>query len=88
MIGFDAKKNVHVRKTFRTEIPGLFPCPQSAAEIAVKADGDAFFSGFFETVEDKALAAEYNEKADRLNRETTEKADRIFAKIEEGLKCQ
>lgn len=40
------------------------------------------------SMKDKALAAEYNEKADRLNRETAEKADRIFAKIEEGLKCQ
>ena len=40
------------------------------------------------SMKDKVLAAEYNEKADRLNRETAEKADRIFAKIEEGLKCQ
>ena len=40
------------------------------------------------TMKDRTLAEEYNEKADRLNAYTSEKADEIFKKIEEALKCR
>ena len=40
------------------------------------------------TMKDRTLAEEYNEKADRLNAYTSKKADEIFKKIEEALKCR
>ena len=38
------------------------------------------------TMKDRALAEEYNEKAEKLNAFAADKADEIFKKIEEGLK--
>ncbi|MDD5944215.1 MAG: cyclodeaminase/cyclohydrolase family protein [Clostridia bacterium] len=40
------------------------------------------------TMKDRALAEEYNEKAEKLNAFAADKADEIFKKIEEGLKCR
>ena len=43
MVGFDTEEDVHIRKVFGAVVPGFFPGPEFAAEIAVEADGDAFF---------------------------------------------
>lgn len=61
-----------------------------AAQFVRTAVLSASMNVFINTksMKDRDLAKEYNEKADKLNKETAKKADEIFSKIEEGLKCQ
>lgn len=40
------------------------------------------------SMNDKDLALEYNNRAESLNREAAQRADKIFIRIEEALKCR
>ena len=40
------------------------------------------------SMKDKNLALEYNNRAEGLNRAASERADKIFNRIEEALKCR
>lgn len=40
------------------------------------------------TMKDRETAQKYNDYADRLNAETSQKADAVFEKIKEALKCR
>ena len=40
------------------------------------------------TMKDRETAEKFNSRADLMNRTAAKKADEIFARIEEGLKCQ
>ena len=43
MIRLNAEEHIYVWQAFGTKISCLFPCPELAAEVSVKADGDSFF---------------------------------------------
>lgn len=61
-----------------------------AAQFARTAVLGASMNVFINTksMKDIQLAARYNGRADELNSYTAEKADKIFKKIEEALKCR
>lgn len=61
-----------------------------AAQFARTAVLGASMNVFINTksMKNRALAEEYNNKADELNRLASEKADGIFKRIEEALKCR
>ena len=40
------------------------------------------------TMKDRETAEKFKSRADLMNRTAAKKADEIFARIEEGLKCQ
>src|SRR5699024_8367100 len=56
VVGLDAQQHVHVGQALGAEVPGLLPAPQAAAEVAVKADGQALGLGHLEHVHHQGAA--------------------------------
>ena len=56
VIGLDAQQHIHIGQALGAEIPGFLPGPEAAAEVAVKADGQALFLGHLEQVHDQGAA--------------------------------
>ena len=48
VVGLNAQQHIHVGQALGAEVPCLLPSPQGGAEVAVKADGQALFLGFFQ----------------------------------------
>ena len=57
VVGLNSEKNIDVRQTQGAVVSGLFPAPQKAAEIAVKADSQTFFFCGAHEFENKIRAA-------------------------------
>ena len=56
VVRFDAQQHINIGQALGAEIPGLVPGPEGGAEVAIKADGQAFFLGYFQHVDDEAAA--------------------------------
>ena len=56
MIGLDPQKDIHIRQTLCTEIPGLLPAPELGAEVPVKADGEPLCLCRLQGTQDKLRA--------------------------------
>ena len=48
VVRLNAKQNIHIGQALGAVVTGFFPSPQGRAEVAVKADGQALFLGFFQ----------------------------------------
>ena len=56
VIRLNAQQHVHIGQASGAEVPGFLPAPQRAAEVAVKADGQALLLGHLQQVQHQAAA--------------------------------
>ena len=77
VVGFDAEQHVHIGQAEGAVIPRGFPAPELAAEVAVKADGQALFLGGAQAAQDKIGAVLVQRRGDARKMQPVEPVEQL-----------
>ena len=72
VVGLDAQQHVDVGQALGAEVAGLLPAPQAAAEVAVKADGQALAFGHLEHIHHQGAAVGGQRRGDAAQMQPVE----------------